>query len=510
MTFKKKKIPWNKGKKLSEEHKRKLSESHKGQTSWNKGIPLSEERRKKHSEFLKEYYKSHKSPMFGKKQSKESIKKAVESRKKFYEKNPELKKKMGRKGEIPWNKGKRYSKEKKQKMHRNTIEDMQEIAKLRKGKCLSKEYLGSSSHLKWECAKGHEWNATPHNIKKDRWCPTCSTRIGEKICKSYFESFFNKEFPKKHPKWLRGTEGKNLELDGYCEELKLAFEYQGEQHSKSIPHFNKTFSLEKIKGHDKFKMQKCKSKGILLIQVPYHTDYKKLGEWIEKKCKEEGFKFDLSAKEIDYKIFDIYSSKNIEEMQEIAKSQGGKCLSKNYINNSTKLEWECNKKHVWKSVPSGIKGGSWCPVCSRENAKTHWNNQFGNASKFQKEELENLISYAKKKGGKCLSKEYLGAKIPLEWECEKKHVWKSVPSNIKSGKWCRKCSYEYRNGLRRGNIEDMQEIAKSRGGKCLSNKYFNVNTKLKWKCAKGHEWDAVPSSIKRGSWCARCVRRKKK
>ena len=31
---------WNKGKRLSEEHRRKLSESHKGQVAWNKGMTL--------------------------------------------------------------------------------------------------------------------------------------------------------------------------------------------------------------------------------------------------------------------------------------------------------------------------------------------------------------------------------------------------------------------------------------------------------------------------------------
>jgi len=67
MAFKKGNIPWNKEGKLSEEHRRKLSESHKGQVAWNTGIPVSEKNKKKQSDFMKEYYKHNKHPMLGKK-----------------------------------------------------------------------------------------------------------------------------------------------------------------------------------------------------------------------------------------------------------------------------------------------------------------------------------------------------------------------------------------------------------------------------------------------------------
>jgi len=511
MAFKKGNSSWNKGKKLSEEHRRKLSESHKGQVAWNKGIPISEKNKKKHSDFMKEYYKQNKHPMLGRKQSKESIRKAVESRKKTLLVHPEIKKRMGfKKGQIPWNKGKLMSKKIRQKMHRITMEDMQQIARIRGGKCLSEEYKGSGNNLRWRCEKGHEWKATPHNIKKDKWCPICSTRIGEKICRSYFEAFFKAKFPKRYPIWLKGSKGRTLELDGYCTRLNLAFEYQGEQHYNPIHYFNRNFSLEKIRKHDELKKQRCTEKGVTLIQVPYHTDYKKLGKWIEERCKNKGFKSNISAKEIDYKIFDIYSSKNLEEMREIAKNLGGTCLSKNYINNSERLKWQCMKSHVWNARPRDLKRGTWCPICSAERTKKYWNNQFGTASEFQEKELDNLKEIAKTKGGKCLSKQYINAKTKLEWQCEKSHEWKASAYNIKMGKWCPKCSYDYRASLRRGNIEEMKKIAEKRGGKCLSEKYINVDTKLKWQCRKGHVWEAVPSSIKRGSWCARCVRSKQK
>ncbi len=59
-------------------------------------------------------------------------------------------------------------------------------------------------------------------------------------------------------------------------------------------------------------------------------------------------------------------------------------------------------------------------------------------------------------------------------------------------------------------IDVMQEIAKSRGGKCLSTKYVNSKTKLYWECSEGHRWSARPSDIKAGKWCRVCSYAKRK
>jgi len=53
-------------------------------------------------------------------------------------------------------------------------------------------------------------------------------------------------------------------------------------------------------------------------------------------------------------------------------------------------------------------------------------------------------------------------------------------------------------------ITDFQKIASLKGGKCLSPRYKNSNSKLLFRCDKGHRWEALPDSIKKGSWCQKC------
>jgi nucleoside-diphosphate-sugar epimerase len=54
-------------------------------------------------------------------------------------------------------------------------------------------------------------------------------------------------------------------------------------------------------------------------------------------------------------------------------------------------------------------------------------------------------------------------------------------------------------------IRDMQDMARSRGGQCLSTEFVDIKTKLKWKCAFGHEWEATPRLLKAGHWCPECA-----
>ena len=54
----------------------------------------------------------------------------------------------------------------------------------------------------------------------------------------------------------------------------------------------------------------------------------------------------------------------IEECQKTAEERGGMCLSFEYINNQTKIKWQCKYGHKWEACYGNIKNSNqWCPHC---------------------------------------------------------------------------------------------------------------------------------------------------
>src|ERR1039458_4462912 len=114
--------------------------------------------------------------------------------------------------------------------------------------------------------------------------------------------------------------------------------------------------------------------------------------------------------------------------------------------------------------------------------------------------LADLLARATLKGGRCLSMEYINYNTPLTWQCSKGHTFEVSPFRIKKGTWCKVCS-----GWKMGTIEEMQKLAKTKGGECLSEEYKNSRLKLLWRCKNGHTWLAPGRTIKEGKWCGACI-----
>jgi hypothetical protein len=97
--------------------------------------------------------------------------------------------------------------------------------------------------------------------------------------------------------------------------------------------------------------------------------------------------------------------------------------------------------------------------------------------------MDVLRAEDQKRGGECLAKAYDTVEQKLEWRCARGHVFLLAPDSLTAGRWCPHCAQEDRNALR---LQKMRDIAKERGGRCLSDVYTGSRDKLLWPCHQGH------------------------
>lgn len=242
-------------------------------------------------------------------------------------------------------------------------------------------------------------------------------------------------------------------------------------------------------------------------------------------------------------------SYDIKFFQALAKEKGGTCLSKEYTRSRDKLKWKCENGHIFELAPRVIFNKKWwCPACFPRKNRRHtieslkkdaenigWkllSSEYkgGNVKhnfmcdrghekemtpeQFLRKPICTVCSgkpplltitifkkIAIERGGRCLSKKYEGQKRKLDFVCGKGHQFSSNPSSVKDkNTWCPKC-----NSAPKGTIEEMREIAKWRGGRCLSIEYNGSGKKLEWQCKENHpSWLARPRDIKHKSWCPHC------
>jgi hypothetical protein len=380
---------------------------------------------------------------------------------------------------------------------RLTLAKTQAVAANHAGQCLSTEYINSKTHLRWRCENGHEWNAKPDHILADHWCPVCAVGISERICRAMLERMTGVPFLKARPSWLQTKRGKTMELDGYAVCLGLAFEYQGEQHYRYSGFFHATpKQFRQRQKYDRLKRRICRRRGITLVEIPYHIAFPQLQAYLIEQLDQKGSGAICDRKPIDIRELRLRQPKALDGLRVLAVSRGGILLSDSYIDAATKLAWRCRDGHEWQATAASVRRGSWCGICGDKRAAIK-----------RAHTIEHMKALAARRGGMCLSQSYTNVKSRLYWRCAKNHEWETQASVILGGHWCPKCQNQHLARLFALTVGDVRTTAGTRGGLCLSAEYLNTREKLTWQCAIGHVWKANANSVRRGSWCPYCARR---
>ncbi len=374
---------------------------------------------------------------------------------------------------------------------REMLRKARKIARVRGGRLLSGKYNNNSSSLSWRCENRHIWKAKYANVVNGNWCPYCTKNYGEKIVREIFEKVTGREFHLAYPKWLKNGDGNQLQLDGYNESLRIAFEHQGKQHFQALDVMGGRKGLLSRLRNDRIKKQLCKRKMVSLLiikSVPQIVSVDEAKKIILDFCQRHRVSKVHKVEDIKINFNSIYGSdgeKILSAIENEVRKMGGRIIDRKYHGWNGNISFKCRSGHTWSTRPKHILNGSWCPVCAGKVPLG----------------IQLMLEIANQRGGACLSTGYKNAHTSLKWQCGKGHMWYAPAMTIRRGAWCAKCA-----GVAKLSIEDMKVLAKRNGGQCLSKKYFNVFKKIKWKCGEGHIFVAMPASVRRGSWCPICRR----
>jgi hypothetical protein len=262
-----------------------------------------------------------------------------------------------------------------QKRRKYSIQDMSDLAKGRRGECLSSLFVNVQCHLQWQCSTGHTWFARPMNIMHGGWCPKCPTRVGEELVRAAFhEAFPLSKFEKTRDlPWLEG-----LELDGYNHELALAFEYQGHQHYNRVGYFQKSDDVfQAQQERDNKKRLLCQKAGVHLIEVPYTISKDKIREHVRFQLQGLGYTSALVVL-TDSQFYDNVRAKggagHLEKYKKVVQaiqSRGGTCLTQQYVGSRIPIQIRCKEGHIftllaWQILNSNFP--QFCRRCRRRSA----------------------------------------------------------------------------------------------------------------------------------------------
>jgi len=188
----------------------------------------------------------------------------------------------------------------------------------------------------------------------------------------------------------------------------------------------------------------------------------------------------------------------LQRLTRLALERGGACLSEVYLGQAVRHRFRCAEGHEWETTASEVLRGAWCRRCAYADKAVNYRLPDG---------LARLRQAAQDKGGLCLSDAYMGSKHTYRFRCGKGHEWQTLGALVLRGAWCLACVDE-RKGERlllADGFARLLQMAADKGGLCLSDAYLGGKRHYRFRCERGHEWDANAASIFRGGWCSICA-----
>lgn len=194
-------------------------------------------------------------------------------------------------------------------------------------------------------------------------------------------------------------------------------------------------------------------------------------------------------RQIDNPCGECVRDRFTERLREVARDAGVIWLNERWLGSLCYHYFCCKHGHSWQRQGSKAIARCACPTCAH-------------TEKSQLKSLRSLRTIAVRHGGRCLSLSFESSHQRYCFCCAEGHTFELVGSTALRGSWCRQCANNSKMSTR---MSELRAVCAEREGVCLSDTHASFSGLQRFRCQVGHEWDALPSSVLRGSWCRRCI-----
>lgn len=410
---------------------------------------------------------------------------------------------------------------------------------------LSSECSGMASRYIWLCKNKHKCSATVQQIQTGFQCKKCRNLISEEKVRFIFNELTGERFIK-----TRKALDSRLELDGYCDKLHIAFEYNGPQHYYHHPVWhqksNNTLFLQQERDCKKDLLCRLKNIEKLNIKFDMIADLHALTDHIKRFLIKNGITIRQNA--VDWSKFD-YLPDDFNVLKKHAEKRQGKLLTPCFWGSHSKHAFKCGIcNNEWEALSKDVlQKNSWCPNCANNQKKDILylskiatevdllllsKNYHGmNVTyDFACKRCQNLITISannvQQKRRRCpvcagnkpvsakefngnirrrdikLLDEFSKLSMAYSYKCLKcNHVWQSKASDLWHGHGCPQCAILNK----RLSIDDLRKLGRQRHLRLLSDKYMGRFCLHTWECISCNRILHIkPVNVKRGTSCRKC------
>lgn len=366
---------------------------------------------------------------------------------------------------------------------RHTTESLRALINSKGGRLLS-AFRGLSEPVRIKCRNNHIWSPRATNvIHAGAWCPECGKHKLEHFAREIFQTLTGKKFPSGYYTWLT-YRGRQLQLDGYCKELEIAFEYQGAQHYRYIQYFSRSRSgYEQMRLRDRKKKVICKRRGITLITIP-NVQKDKLEDYILKQLRKNNIPInDRKIGKVDLSKW--HSPDKLAYWGGVLEKRGDILLSKRHVYFKDKFRVRCGRcGKVYRATQQSLLANSGCPNCNPYKHNT----------------IKDLRQIARDRKLKYLSRMVAPCDKEARWKCLRcgEEFYKR-PTIIRQGWGCRcgqKCP--------KLTLRDLIMDAKSIGLTLLEKSYLGHKSRHRYKCPRHGVVLLFPGSVRKSHGCRKC------